>query len=163
MLYAFYPVGPDTTMMSSLLGHVHAPHGSSYPTDSPNSPSQSKPRREQSTRRRLSKIFSRSPKSPSVSETSSDAGSELGLSSPKSAASDASSTTSSEDSKSFTKSLFRRQSSAAVSTKTSSSSESTDSKESRKDKTRNKKPKSTYEHYLSTNEIYPSAWSYVIW
>lgn len=136
MFYAFYPVGPDATMMSALLGHVHAPHGMSFTHEVP--ASQPGPRLERAPRRRLSEVFRRRSSKPSPSESSINA-------------------EASPESKSFTKGIFGRQSSA-VSTKTVSTTASSKSAKSLKSTSNSGNSPST-----SRNDAHMSAWSYVVW
>lgn len=146
MLFAYTPVAPDVSMMAALLGSPQTPFRSTV--EYKQTPSQSKVTRTHSRRRRLSNMFSRSPRSSSSTTTLNNI-------------------EASSEARSFRKTLARTVSSAASSTKTASTSPSSRSSKSlkSKDSTQSTKPSPSQRVDASTarNQAHASAWTYVIW
>jgi hypothetical protein len=148
MLFAYWPVGPDTAMYSALLGNVHQPR-TSY--NGGEAPGQSKARKEQrSTRRRLAEFFNRrsSDDSPTSSPSRPDSMSD---------------TETLSEARSISKGIFRRRTTSSESAKSTTTS-------SNKGTTWKTKKSVTFseassggkgQQYLSN--AYPSAWTYVVW
>lgn len=149
MLFAYWLVGPDTTMYSALLGNV-------YPQRRPSDidgkiSSLSKPSKERaSVRRRIVSFFYR--RSPNGSPTS-----------PRSRPDSISNFETLSESKTVSRGVFRRKTTSSESTKSTSSwGSKCSTKKVRKSVTFSEGVSgSRGQQYLSS--ACPSAWSYVIW
>lgn len=149
MLFAYWPVGPDTTMYSALLGNVY-PQRRPSDTDGKTC-SLSKPSKERvSARRRIASFFYR--RSPNGSPTS-----------PPSRPDSIGNVETLSESKNVSRGVFRRKTTSSESTKSTSSwASKCSTKKAKKNVTFSEGASgSRGQQYLSN--AYPSAWSYVVW